>query len=204
LPKTHFFLKEIGWQVRLGYVSYSKTTANPVEYAPNGSLASMTNGYTGSPSFAGILTSNVYNDRLQPILLSASVGSTAIFSLCYDFHLGVSINTSPCLPLNNYATGDNGNVFQVLNTIDSTRSAAYIYDPLNRIAQAYTVTTSSKNCWGETYATTATAPGVLPAPSTSGIDAWGNLTNRSEVSGMPGNCLTARGESLDSSTKRFS
>ena len=35
-------------------------------------------------------------------------------------------------------TGDNGNVFQVLNNVDSTRSAAYVYDSLNRIAQAYT------------------------------------------------------------------
>jgi RHS repeat-associated protein len=171
------------------YVSYSKTTANPVEYAPNGSLASMTNGYTSSPSFAGIVTSNIYNDRLQPILLSASVGSSAIFSLCYDFHLGVAISC-PTGTINAYSTGDNGNVFQVLNEVDPTRTAAYIYDPLNRIAQAYTVTTSGQNCWGETYATTATAPGVLPAPSTSGIDAWSNLTNRSEVSGMAGNCLT--------------
>jgi RHS repeat-associated protein len=171
------------------YVSYSKTTANPVEYAPSGSLASITNGYTSSPLFAGIVTSNVYNDRLQPILLSASVGSTAIFSLCYDFHLGVAISC-PKGTVNAYSIGDNGNVFQVINEVDPTRSAAYIYDPLNRIAQAYTVTPSGQNCWGETYATAATPPGVLPAPSASGIDAWGNLTNRSEVSGMAGNCLT--------------
>ena len=102
------------------YVGYSNT---PATYAPDGSLAGMTNGHTGT--FAGIVTSNVYNDRLQPILLSASVSGSAIFSLCYDFHLGVAINTPHC-PINANATGDNGNVFQVSNTIDNTRSAAYI------------------------------------------------------------------------------
>jgi RHS repeat-associated protein len=143
----------------------------------------MTNGYTGS--FAGIVTSNTYNDRLQPIVLSAAVGSNSIFSLCYDFHLGVPVTACN---LGAYTTGNNGNVFQVLNNVDSTRSAAYIYDPLNRIAQAYTVNTNSANCWGETYSPTATAPGVLP--STPGIDAWSNLINRSGVTGMSGNCTT--------------
>jgi RHS repeat-associated protein len=157
------------------YVSYSTTTTNPVEYAPNGSLASMTNGYTSSPSFAGIVTSNIYNDRLQPILLSASVGSTAIFSLCYDFHLGVAINC-PNGTINAYPTGDNGNVFQVLNNLDSTRTAVFAYDPLNRISQANTVNISSSNpnCWGEVYT----------------IDAWSNLTGRAGVSGMAQQCVT--------------
>jgi RHS repeat-associated protein len=108
-----------------------------------------------------------------------------IFSLCYDFHLGVPVTACN---LGAYPSGNNGSVFQVLNNVDSTRSAAYIYDPLNRIAQAYTVNTNSANCWGETYSPTATAPGVLP--STPGIDAWGNLINRSGVTGMAHNCIT--------------
>src|SRR5260370_41570710 len=48
------------------YVGYS---GNSVKYTPNGALASMTKGYTST--FAGIVTSNIYNDRLQPSLLSA-------------------------------------------------------------------------------------------------------------------------------------
>ncbi len=155
------------------------------KYAPHGALTSMTNGYTSS--FAGITTLNSYNDRLQPITLSASVGTSTVFSLCYDFHLGVAIVSAQC-NFSRYTTGDNGNVFQIVNNADSTRSSAYIYDPLNRIAQAYTVNLNSANCWGETYSATATASGVLP--STPGIDAWGNLTNRSGVSGMAGNCYT--------------
>jgi len=164
------------------YVGYS---GHPATYAPQGALAGMIQGNTSS--FAGIVTSNTYSDRLQPILISAGVsGGSSIFSLCYDFHLHQAISSTPC-SFSSYSTGDNGNLFQIINNIDTTRSSAYIYDSLNRIAQAYTLNTTSANCWGETYSATQTAPGVLPA--TSGIDAWGNLTNRSGVTGM-GTCKT--------------
>jgi RHS repeat-associated protein len=150
------------------YVGY---TGNSAKYAPGGALASMTNGYTST--FAGIITSKTYNDRLQPILLSAGVsGQNSIFSLCYDFHLHVAVSSIPC-NFNAYTTGNNGNVFQILNTVDSTRSASFTYDPLNRISQANTITTTGANCWGEVYT----------------IDAWGNLTNRAGVAGMAG-CST--------------
>ncbi len=135
-------------------------------YAPHGALAGMTNG-------SGIVTSNSYNDRLQPVLLSAGVaGQNPVFSLCYDFHLGVGVNSGPC-SFNAYETGDNGNVFRVLNNVDSTRSATYAYDTLNRIAQANTINTTSQNCWSEVYT----------------IDAWANLYNRAGAPGM-GSCYT--------------
>ncbi|MGA2236989.1 MAG: RHS repeat-associated core domain-containing protein [Terriglobales bacterium] len=146
------------------YVGYSGT---PATYTPNGALAGMVNGHTSA--FAGITTSNIYNDRLQPILLSAAVGGSSIFSLCYDFHSGVAINQTPC-SFGKYTTGNNGNVFQILNKFDSTRSTAFTYDTLNRISQANTVTETGANCWGEVYT----------------IDAWGNLYNRAAVSGMTG------------------
>jgi hypothetical protein len=155
------------------YVGYS---GHPATYTPSGALAGMIQGNTGS--FAGIVTSNIYNDRLQPILLSAGVSSgSSIFSLCYDFHLGVAISSTPC-SFSRHTTGDNGNVFQVINNNDTTRSATFTYDPLNRIQQANTVNTTSANCWSEVYT----------------IDAWGNLTNRAGVSNM-GSCKT---ESLSS------
>jgi len=192
-PSTDVVTYTVGGAGRVTQVSDSNNnnfvgySGNRAVYAPNGSLASMINGYTSK--FAGIVTSNVYNDRLQPILLSAGPASGPAFSLCYDFHLGVAINTPSC-QFSASTSGDNGNVFQVLDNVDSTRSAAYVYDSLNRIAQAYTLNTTSKNCWGETFSPTATAPGVVPSASSLGIDAWGNLTNRSGVSGMSGNCHT--------------
>jgi RHS repeat-associated protein len=223
-------------------------------YTPHGALAGMVNGNTST--FAGLVTSNIYNDRLQPLLLSASgpdvstsitlatypsgcaggciatysVASSAginvgdnvtvagnsntllngtfpvtavgtgsvtvrfndesssgkgsggtmtddtsrlVFSLCYDFHLGVASGNYICGFLPN-TSGDNGNVFQALNNVDSTRSAAYSFDALNRISQANTVNTTSSNCWGETY----------------NIDSWGNLLSRSIPSGMSGSCIT--------------
>jgi RHS repeat-associated protein len=141
-------------------------------YTPNGALAGMVNGYTSA--FAGIVTSNAYNDRLQPILLSASVGTSSIFSLCYDFHLGVAINTPPCSIAAYSPPADNGNVGQVLNNVDSTRSVAYTYDSLNRIKQASTVNTTSSNCWGDAFT----------------IDAWGNMWQINPTPNLPGSCST--------------
>jgi len=87
-------------------------------------------------------------------------------NLTYNFNLG-----------NGTSGSDNGNVVQIANGKDSNRTQNFLYDSLNRIQQAYT---SGPN-WGETYSPTAAAPGV--APSVPGIDAWGNLTNRSQVTG---------------------
>jgi RHS repeat-associated protein len=127
-------------------------------YAPAGELATYTNG-------SNINTTNSYNGRFQPATLSAvntSTGQT-IISLTYDFHSSTH--------------ADNGNVFQIVNGKDGNRTQNFLYDSLNRIQQAYTNGTN----WGETFGPTATAPGTLP--SSPGIDAWGNLTNRSGVTG---------------------
>ena len=145
-------------------------TNNFATYAPTGALASMTNGHGGTEP--GLVTSNTYNDRLQPVLLSAS--TNPIFELCYDFHLHVAVGP-PC-NFGASTTGDNGNVFQIVNKTDSTRSAVFAYDPLNRISQANTtdVTSANPNCWGEAYT----------------IDAWGNLTNIAGAPGLAANCFT--------------
>jgi len=143
--------------------------SNSATYAPFGGLASAKMGPTP------IVITNKYNNRLQPLLISASAGSS-IISLCYDFHM-VAVpnpNTDCSLPV---GLGNNGNVFKIVNNRDNNRTQNFLYDPLNRISQAYT---SGPN-WGETFGPMATAPGVQP--TSSGIDAWGNLTNRSGVTG---------------------
>jgi len=148
------------------YITTPPNWPNPPMYTANGALANASEG-------SGIVVNNIFNNRLQPTLLSAvNNQESSIFSLCYDFHSGVSISQAAC-KFSAYATGNNGNLFQVLNNVDSTRSAAFSYDTLNRIAQAKTINTTSPNCWGEVYT----------------IDAWGNLTNRSGPSGM-GGCYT--------------
>ena len=121
----------------------------------------MTMGTT--TSFTGIVTSNAYNNRLQPILLSAAVaGQNPVFSECFDFHLGVAVNTTPC-SFSASALGDNGDVYQVVNNRDNTRAQSFTYDALNRIVSGQ----SSGTQWGETFT----------------IDAWSNMTNEAGIAG---------------------
>jgi RHS repeat-associated protein len=140
------------------------STINYVEsasYAPFGGLTGIVNGKTSS--FNGITTTNAYNDRLQPILLSAASPTGTVFSQCFDFHLGVPITApSPC-SFSASPLGDNGNVNQIVNNRDSTRTESFTYDSLNRIASGQ----SSGTQWGETFT----------------IDAWGNLTNETGITG---------------------
>ena len=82
-------------------------------------LDSMKNGVTAS--FAGITTTNSYNKRLQPVFLSAASPTQTIFSLGYDFGL---------------STADNGNVSQITNNLDATRSQSFTYDSRNLLASA--------------------------------------------------------------------
>jgi RHS repeat-associated protein len=112
-------------------------------YAPQGDVAGMKYGVTAG--FAGITHSNSYNQRLQPVTLSAASPSATILSLGYDSHLG---------------TGNNGDVFQLVNNRDNARTQSFTYDVLNRIATAQSQATSGTNCWGNSYT----------------MDAWGNLT----------------------------
>jgi RHS repeat-associated protein len=104
-------------------------------YAPQGAMAFLVNGFV-SGGFAGITTTDTYNNRLQPLGLISKVGSTSVASLTYDFHLGA---------------GDNGDVLAITNNRDTTRSQTFTYDTLNRIATAQSQATSGANCWGNSY-----------------------------------------------------
>ncbi len=131
-------------------------------YTPPGELASMNMGST--TGFTGIVTNNVYNNRLQPVLLSAGVsGQNPVFSLCFDFHLGVTA-PAPC-SFSKSTLGDNGSVYQIVNNRNSTRNQSFNYDSLNRIANGQTSGTQ----WGESFT----------------IDAWGNMTAIGSYNGKP-------------------
>jgi len=125
-------------------------------YAPFGALTSFVNGNSGT--FTGISSGTSYNNRLQPVNMSAysSITHTAPtlfkFNIDYDFHLGA---------------GDNGNVYGITNDKDSTRNQTFTYDLLNRLISAQnagtdctqTILGGNKKFWGNTY----------------NYDAWGNL-----------------------------
>ena len=123
-------------------------------YAPPGDLTGFVSGNSGS--FAGITNSFSYNQRLQPINMSAFSPSQTVFSLGYDFHLG---------------NGDNGNVWAITNNRDQARSQTFAYDQLNRL-------TSAQNAG--TDCTQSTANGKTKFWGNSyGYDAWGNLLSKS-------------------------
>jgi RHS repeat-associated protein len=131
----------------------SVSYASGAIYAPQGALASLTNG-------PGIVSTFYYDKRLQPCRISVKSTGTApgncgdttnignVLDYGYNFSLG---------------TADNGNVTGITNNRDTTRSQSFTYDALNRIATAQTQTTGvtipNSNCWGLTF----------------GYDAWGNL-----------------------------
>jgi RHS repeat-associated protein len=134
--------------------------ATNVHYSSAGDIAMIQNG-------PNIVTTRVYNSRLQPCWIyvttgtplpwnSAQCASTAapasILDLKFNFGLG---------------SNDNGNVLGVTNNRDNTRSQNFAYDQLNRLATAQTetsgVTIPNSNCWGFTF----------------GYDSWGNLLSSS-------------------------
>jgi RHS repeat-associated protein len=62
-----------------------------------------------------------------------------------------------------FGSGDNGNVASITNCLNTTRSQSFTYDALNRLVSGQ----SSGTQWVETFT----------------IDAWGNLTNESQIAG---------------------
>jgi RHS repeat-associated protein len=117
---------------------------------------------TGFISGGAITNSFSYNPRLQPVNMSATTSSGTVFSINYDFHLGV---------------GDNGNVFAVVNNKDASgnRNQSFSYDQLNRLASAQNAGTDCSQStvngktkyWGNGYT----------------YDPWGNLTDKGNLPG---------------------
>jgi RHS repeat-associated protein len=151
--------------------------ATSATYAPPGGLASIVNGQV-SGGFAGITTSNSYNNRLFPTTLGASSSNGTALSLSYTYFA-------------------NGNVNVETNGRNSGRSVTYTYDALNRVSTATSQATSGSYCWGQSFGydryanllavnvTQCTAPMLSLSVNTSNqitntgftYDASGDLTN---------------------------
>jgi RHS repeat-associated protein len=139
-------------------------TSSYATYSPDGAPTGFLSGY--STSFAGITNAFTYNQRLQPVNMSANAPGQTVFSIGYDFHVG-----------NGTSGADNGNVFGITNYKDSTRNQTFTYDILNRLVSArnagtdctVTVLGGLKKFWGNTYT----------------YDAWGNLTTKALLQTPP-------------------
>src|SRR5262249_19053955 len=123
-------------------------------YAPHGELSSLLLGQ--SDTFSGINLNQGYNSRLQPTSIRGwSVSSGVVLDLGYCFY-GVSNGSCPSSGINN------GNVTQITNNIDSSRSQSFSYDQLNRLLTAQSTANHSNagpaGCWAESYT----------------VDPWGN------------------------------
>ena len=136
----------------INYVSWDCPKTGSYCYAPNGAEIRLI--YGAASGFAGIISANSYNARLQPTFLSAGTTSQTDISLGYDFHFG---------------NGDNGNVYQIVNNRDTNRTQNFTYDALNRITSASTQGTTAPNCWGQLFGH------MNGGTFVSGIDPWGNL-----------------------------
>src|SRR5205814_6338868 len=83
---------------------------------------------------------------VAPIYTDAS--ENTVFDIAYNYP--------------NSSGHNNGNVASITNNLSTTRSQAFTYDSLNRLATAQTTSTHATNandCWAETYT----------------YDPWGNL-----------------------------
>jgi len=122
-------------------------------YGAGGALTGFVSGY--SSSFAGITSRFSFNNRQQPVNMSAVSPSATLFSLNYDFHNG---------------SGNNGNVWGIVNNKDTTRNQTFTYDLLNRVTSAQNAGTDCTKAtlngkteyWGNSYS----------------YDAWGNLLSK--------------------------
>ncbi len=155
--------------------------ATAATYAPHGALASLAIG-------TSVNGAETYNARLQPLQMYYTAGTISQTTL-NQMQQAACPTTTATIMSRSYSFGqgsnDNGTVQSITNCRDTNRTQNFVYDSLNRVQQAYT---SGPN-WGETFGSAA-APGVVP--STPGIDAWGNLWQRSAVTGKtsyePLNC----------------
>ena len=153
-------------------------------YAPSGALSAALYGQV-SGGFGGITESRGYNNRQE--VTSIQAGSAN----------GTALNLAPCFTSFSFsngcsasATGNNGSVTGITNTVDTNETQSYAYDNLNRISSAATQATAGNDCWGQGFGIDAVAN--LTSVSVTQCGAW-----QLSVSTDGYNHLTGTGYSYD-------
>ena len=118
--------------------SNSPPLASSITYTPDGQMSQYTNG-------DGEIVTKTYTNRLQLNNEEVSGSAGTILNWTYNFSPG----------------HDNGNILGITNNLNSARSQAFTYDPLNRLA------TASFYGGSDQY----------------GYDAWGNLLSKTVTGG---------------------
>jgi RHS repeat-associated protein len=145
---------EAGQPLSVTDTTHSISYGSSATYAPHGNLSTFVNG-------SNIKSTFYYNSRLQPCRVAVNSSGTVPGS-CTDSNTGNVLDFTYNF---NLGTGDNGNVYRIVNNRSTDRSITFTYDSLNRISAAWT----DGNHWGESYQ----------------IDAWGNLNGISAYASKP-------------------
>jgi YD repeat-containing protein len=118
----------------------SNSYASSAVYNAAGKLTSLNHQLTSSG--AAYVRSITYNNRLQPSVISATVGGYQFQGLTYGYGTGGT---------------NNGNVLSITNGMDFRRCQTYTYDNLNRVASggdvSYWWEAYTYDNWGNLYQT---------------------------------------------------
>lgn len=136
--------------------SSGSTYATGFSYNPAGQLTSVSygNGVVGSFSYTP--------DRLQRSSIGYAKGSQSLFAVNYWYKQ----DSTNCA---SGATGNNGQIQCITDSVDSGRSLAFGYDALYRVTSAITNGSSSYPKWGLTWS----------------YDRYGNRLNQAQTAGSP-------------------
>lgn len=138
--------------------------ANSIDYATSATYSPV--GLTSVHNGSSLVSQFYFNKRLQPCRISVKSTGTSptqctdatnignILDFNYDYNMGVA---------------DNGQVKQIANNRNTSRTQNYTYDSLNRILTASTQATTGTYAWGLQF----------------GYDIWGNLLTASVTQGSP-------------------
>jgi RHS repeat-associated protein len=107
----------------------SNSYASSGVYNAAGQLTSLNHKLTSTG--ASYVRSFQFNNRLQPLVISATRNGSNIQSLTYGYGAGGT---------------NNGNILSIANGMDSSRSETFTYDNLNRLASG-----RDASHWGENY-----------------------------------------------------
>ena len=137
-------------------------------YDPSGHLTGLLQGGSNTGTTAVVITSNTYNNRLQPsIMLATGAGGTPVIyshTLCYSScYTGAPV-------------GNNGNIQTDTDKNPSPIATVYNYDTLNRLI-------SAQYPGGDEI--------TLPWSESNSYDAFGNLYHKADVYGSNQASFTA-------------
>lgn len=112
---------------RLSQIFNGATTyASGYNYNPSGAVTGFNYGNSVHATFG-------YNSRLQLETLGYTNAGTSLFSLTYDYHLGVD---------------NNGQIRKITDNVDSGGTKNYTYDELGRLKTAVTNGSAAYPQWG--------------------------------------------------------